>query len=431
MWLDKTVLKLCKILPRGGRKRLRYRFQHHFPQMYRRYDRMAAEVRKRGHVNVGFVASSISMWRYGGLCELLCADDRFSVKVAIHPFFDYSPVAAETEMKRLQEHFAACGVECESITDDADWLRFKQTFMPDVLFYPQPYLKSYNDAVDWIANKDCLLCYIPYGVRMTNPSWILNNGLSLEAWRYYVLSESHRLDAHMAVNYGRNVVVVGEPRQAEFEKVADDPWKNISDGIKRKRVIWAPHFRVVRNDLFNRPDFMWLYDIMVDIAKQYIDKVQFAFKPHPALKTALYDHPDWGRERTDAYYALWSQGVNTQLEDGEYASLFVRSDAMIHNCGSFAGEYLYTRKPAAFTTHDWQEACADMSKFGQRCMDAHYVVTSRDEIERFIDRVVLGGEDEMLAVRDNLYDEMLVPVNGKSAVQNMYDDLVKALLPSR
>jgi DivIVA domain-containing protein len=63
-----------------------------------------------------------------------------------------------------------------------------------------------------------------------------------------------------------------------------------------------------------------------EFAEKYADRIQWAFKPHPLLRDTLYQHPDWGKERTDAYYGRWESMPNTQLETGAYVELFKQSD---------------------------------------------------------------------------------------------------------
>ena len=44
----------------------------------------------------------------------------------------------------------------------------------------------------------------------------------------------------------------------------------------------------------------------------------------------------------------WESLSNAQLETGKYVDLFMTSDAMIHDCGSFTIEYHYTLKPVMY-----------------------------------------------------------------------------------
>ena len=58
-----------------------------------------------------------------------------------------------------------------------------------------------------------------------------------------------------------------------------------------------------------------------------------------------------------------------------------------------------------------------------------YVGKDADEVQRFITQTVFGGDDPMLPVREAFYNKYLVPPNGKTVAQNVYDDIVASLFP--
>ena len=152
-----------------------------------------------------------------------------------------------------------------------------------------------------------------------------------------------------------------------------------------------------------------------------------AFKPHPALLTQLYQHPEWGQERTDEYYELWRTMPNTQLEAGEFVDLFMTSDAMIHDSGSFAVEYHYSRKPVMFVSKNMKPILDTQSTFGLKAYDLHYIGKDEAGIRRFIDEVVLGGNDPLLPEREQFFRDYLLPPGGKSVAQNILDDILDSL----
>jgi CDP-glycerol glycerophosphotransferase (TagB/SpsB family) len=143
----------------------------------------------------------------------------------------------------------------------------------------------------------------------------------------------------------QNIIVIGYPIYDEYQeaKFNTSIWKVADDNLKR--IIWAPHHSIEGNNgLLKLSTFLENADSMLDIARKFHEKVQFAFKPHPMLLQVLYNHPKWGKEKTDKYYKEWENGKNTILTTGSYMELFKSSDAMIHDCGSFIIEYLYTKK---------------------------------------------------------------------------------------
>ena len=184
---------------------------------------------------------------------------------------------------------------------------------------------------------------------------------------------------------------------------------------------------VTEKDWLHRGSFLFLNEAMLRLAEKYKSILTFVFKPHPRLLTELYNHPNWGKERTDAYYKQWRDLPYTRLESGNYISLFLESDAMIHDCGSFSVEYHYTQNPVLFFTNDLASIKGQLNELGLAAINAHYIGSSIGDIEAFIENVVIKGEDPMKQKRKAVYDQYLVPPNGKTAAENIYDDLVKSL----
>ena len=166
---------------------------------------------------------------------------------------------------------------------------------------------------------------------------------------------------------------------------------------------------------------------MLDIARQYQDNIQFAFKPHPRLFTELCNHSLWGKEKADEYYNRWRDGANTQLETGPFVALFKGSDAMIHDSGSFTAEYQFTGKPAMFTTRDMTESEKTLNALGKAALQVHYPGKCREDIITFLESVVLKGEDPMQAVRQDFKEKFLTSPGGKSTADNIHREVVSSI----
>ena len=220
--------------------------------------------------------------------------------------------------------------------------------------------------------------------------------------------------------------VVGYPNADDFLfKSHKDVWK--PQPTQRKRIIWAPHYSIGTKDLTAQSNFLWMSDFMMDVAREYSDQVQFAFKPHPRLYTELCKHPDWGEERTAAYYSAWSEMDNTQLETTGFIDLFMTSHAMIHDSGSFAVEYHFTGNPVMYVATNFKEQVQEKGIFGQLAMKLHYEGKDRQDIVAFIEDVVLGGKDAMKADRERFKLDYLLPPNGQTVAKNTMDIIIKAL----
>ena len=385
-------------------------------------------IRSRGQARVVFFASNLSMWRYQSLMEMMMEDARFEVRLIIAPFKFYSEELSRSSVARLRAYFEAKGIDYTDITQTSGMdPEFLKDFHPDLLFYPQQYSHMLDDSVDFSAFRNRLVCFYPYGLSTFDTAWQSALRMTNTAWKLFFPSVAHKINAQKWL-YGKgdNIVVVGDPDYDRFMASSDDSvWKK--QDRRKKRIIWAPHFTISSGGKFSRDSFLWLHSIMLDLAKKHSDEIQIAFKPHPHLLGALYSHPDWGKQRADSYYETWANLPNGQLEDGDFIDLFNTSDALIHDCGSFTAEYLYTAKPVMFVSTHIETELGQLSDFGKMALNAHYHGSSESDVASFIENVVLGGSDTKAPERQSFRTNYLVPPGGKGVAESTYEDIVNSL----
>ena len=379
-------------------------------------------------VRVVFFAMNISMWRYQHLYELMAKDRRFEVTVVLSPAADYHREQQQKELERLRKHLNEHLIPFIDYKTDEEPYDVKTKLNPDLVFYPQPYEHLLCPQHDCMHFYDRLVCYYPYAFWTSTGKWSYDFHFHNLAWRLYYSTPLHLQEAQrVATNHGRNVRVVGYPNADDYLRgTYDQVWK--PTGRQLKRIIWAPHYSIVPEfGLPPRSNFLWMADLMLQIAHEQGDRLQLAFKPHPRLINELYRHPNWGQQRTDAYYAQWQQGENTQLEAGDFIDLFMTSDAMIHDSGSFAVEYHYTRQPVMFVSSDMSPILSTQSEFGRKAYDLHYIGKDEADVRRFIDDVVLGNNDPLRPQREQFFNDYLQPPHGKTVAENTLDDIIESL----
>lgn len=367
-----------------------------------------------------FIAFSLPMWRYQNLYDSLSKHPRFNVSVVIVPTISFSKGINE-----LVDYFTQRNVNYRMGVSDEGILDINKEFDPDILFYPQPYPGIFNEKFQYERFLLKLLCYYPYAFWTATDEWSYNLSFHNYAWKLFYSTELHRDEArNIAFNKGRNVEVVGYPNADNFmNKSYKNVWK--LQETKKKRVIWAPHFTIFSEGLMKQSNFLWMSTFMLELANKYSDTLQFVFKPHPRLYSELVKHEDWGEEKVQLYYNEWANRSNTQIETGEYIDLFMTSDAMIHDCGSFSVEYHYSGNPVMFVSDDFEKIVVEKGKFGQLAMRQHYVGKNQQDIINFIEKVVLKGDDPMKESREQFKKDYLLPPNGKTVVQNTMDILLK------
>lgn len=387
---------------------------------------LVARKAKKHQINVVFLVTNVSMWKHDGLFRLMQKHPRFRpiVVSAMRP--NESEEEQRVDQEQMEVFFSERGFEFVRGYDfqTRKWLSL-ESLSPDMLFYTQPYTDIVVPEYYFYKHWEALLCYVPYAFETTAERWTYNCPYQNSAWKIFLPTELHREDARSLSSVkAENCYVTGYPTADEYAAGSicnANAWRNtISKG---KRIIWAPHHSILPAEMYGSSSFLQYCDAMLRLAKKYSGKAIFAFKPHPMLLTKLYKV--WGKEKTDAYYAEWDNLENTFVSGGEYKDLFLESDALIHDCGSFSVEYLYVQKPTMFLYK--QNRTARESEFGKRALDVHYAGYSIQDIERFVEEVVLGGNDPKKEERERFYNKYLLPPNGQSVAQNILDEIERGL----
>lgn len=385
-------------------------------------------IKRKKKATVVFFVSSLGMWRYEAVFTLMSKDNRINTYLVIQPFSTYTEESQHAEVTRIKKYFDQRNIKYRDMTENPEekvqWFRKLDV---DIIFYPQPYYGMYANKLDPKYNRNKLFCYCPYGIVTIDTPSLYNEAFQNISWKLFYPTRYHLLDANKhAFNKGRNVIVTGDLNGEKFlDSTLNNPWKNSKSN--RKKIIWAPHFTILGNAILSRGSFLWLSDFMKDFAIKYKDIVQIAFKPHPRLKTELYEHPLWGKTKTDQYYEFWSTIENGQLEEGDYWGLFYYSDAMIHDCGSFSAEYLYVNKPCIFTTKDVDSTISDLNTFGKECINLHYIGDSIETVDKLLKDIILYDKDPYKNKRSKFIEDILLPHKDISCSTVIYNNILAGL----
>ncbi len=322
-------------------------------------------IRNKKNIVVLFYIKDLPKWKTEVLFIHMNKHERFSPIVGI-PILNNNTSSVENIIdycKRKDYKFCVIPEE-ETI----------QSVVPaDIIMYQEPYEYYIYPKHRMRANKKAAYIYVPYGFHSILEPWVYTEPLIFYGWQLYFENASTLSDAipYMRTR-GKNAKVTGLPIMDELDSASlatPDPWKN---NDKKKRIIWAPHHTIGDEHLkgIAYSTFLENCDFMIEIANKYREMIQVAFKPHPVLKSKLITI--WGKEKTDDYYRKWEEMPNTQLEEGKYTELFKNSDALIHDCGSFTIEYLYTHNPVMYLTKD-KHHCDNMNEFSTKAFNLHYL----------------------------------------------------------
>lgn len=376
------------------------------------------DIRNKEYISVVFIISEIGLWKTECLYLEMLRHKRFAPILLLTPLPDV-PEGINDAIKYLKQknysfHLLQGNETIQSVAH------------PDIIFYQKPYDASIMPRYGFRRNLRSLFCYVYYSFHNVNEREITETPLTNIAWQVYFESEEvMEYPKKIMKNKGRNSVFTGLPMTdilTQPHEFYDNPWKNT--GKYKKKIIWAPHHSVgdEYHGGINYSNFLEMADYMLEFAKEYRDQVQFAFKPHSLLKFNLKRF--WDERRIEDYYKAWEEMDNTQLELGAYNGLFMNSDAMIHDSGSFTTEYLYTKKPVMFVIKDPNvDHTANQSQWGKNAFMLHYHGYNKDDVRKFIEQVI-SGKDPMKDRREEYYNTNLLPPNGKTASENIINAIL-------
>lgn len=377
---------------------------------------MSRRIRKKDKIKVLFILAELGSWK----------TERLYCKMKEHPRFE--PILGVTtsievpgSKAPLIEYLQHKGYEFVDLDESRNSIG---EISPDVKFYYKPYEESFPVQHRFLRHLKSLTCHIHYAFNQGSEKWAYNHLITKFCWFNFVENSSVvRTRSKIKGLYNGNVIATGFPMQDDLNEEPDvypDPWTK--DDLHRKRIIYAPHHSLPGTNKggVQYSTFLDYGDFILEVAKKYKDKIQWAFKPHPTLYPKLLKI--WGQQKTDDYYNAWKDISFSQVELGEYKGLFKHSDAMIHDCSSFIVEYHYSHRPVLYLLRD-EKHCDEQNEFGIAAFNAHYKACSKSDIEKFIE-MVLAGEDSMQGTRDSFFNTYLIPPGNKSACDNIIDVLL-------
>lgn len=364
-------------------------------------------------LKVAFMMVDTPYWKNEPLFKAMMEDERFlpTFWILDYPYASSEEIRAEMKAKCItyaQKNNFPYFV-------DLSLPELRKAFKPHYLFVVFPY----DDHIPFETNelKYELPCYIPYCYSIMCLPQAYNGKKIRYFHRFYLESDYIQKEVRKyMLNKAHNTRVTGLPMS---EWLINYKVNRID---RKKRIIWAPHWTVDYNPnrAYTISNFLRIANDMVTLTKKYKNEIFFIFKPHPLLKRQLSSNKQWGKEKTDNYYRAWSEGTNTSLEEGNYEDVFARSDAMIHDSGSFILEYLLMDKPCMYV-----QLPGNQTKFyrsTQQALECYQKGSTAQDIENFI-KDVLEGKDPLSETRHKFIHSYLLP-NNQSPVQNIIKDLL-------
>lgn len=339
-------------------------------------------------IKVAFLVLNASVWKYDSLFNKMLSDNFFDPVIFICPHKDLSEEERINEVNFIKSQFEQLDYPVLAPYDNKNELiDIKKVFNPHIVFFTNPHELSYN--IYSIENfSDVLTAYAPYSIMATKKPYLQYDQLFHNLlWRMYNETPiHHKMSKKYSRVNGLNSRVAGSSiyESLKFKESKSNVWKN-KEG--QKKIIYAPHHTFNDLEEMNFSTVLENGEFLLDMAIKYKNKIHIAFKPHPHLKSKLYEYPYWGKKKTDEFYSSWEELENTQVEEGEYIELFQQSDAMILDSISFITEYLFVDKPALFLFKN-KRSLKLFNNYGSEALNCLEWSFNQKSIEGFILRVI-------------------------------------------
>ena len=381
-------------------------------------------------IRFGFYVVLSSMFQWRRVFELMQKDERFE------PFIVVTP--------RIGWHIGDMEVTVE------------KTYSALVAEFGEQYVfKGYNNGKFENHLKECDACtmmnlysglaehhfevfyFAMHGVPVLGSCYFYDHGTAQSkeyygmrslrfVWKFFC---SNKSEISKFIKYQklrqttRKVELSGSPKS--------DAIVNENDAVrisKRKAILVAPHHSVIPtiDSGLCLGNFLRYKDLFIKLPVFY-PEVDWIFRPHPHLRLNLIKNLGWSEKQWEDYISSFISISNAVYEDdGPYYDSFRKSDAIIHDCGSFLPEYFYTGKPICYMLASEDAKKAQFDEWGQTLIDHTYQAYSEDDITHFIEDVVIKGQDPMKEERQRFARDKIM-VNYPNASQYIVDSIAKLL----
>lgn len=394
-----------------------WKLQHDYKKKMKRINISAAA---EGKIKVAFILVFNSVFPTRPVFEAMLKHPRFDPYIVVAPNVSrghrYQMQVYTEAVTALTEQYPGRVIEgyCEKYDE---YYELKDEFKLIFFCNPYPKLVHHFHGLDYFLDKDVLTVYANYGFAALS-FWneVLTSEFYNKVWLACIETATNlsHLKKHQQIS-GINGEVTGYLKMDKMASI-------VPEVRERKRIIISPHHTVWGWSTLNIGNFLKYSQLFLELPKRY-PQIDFVFRPHPLLFSNLIAHKIWTQEQIDGYVAALEQNENAVYDhSGDYFDQFVNSDAMIHDCGSFIGEYLYTEKPCCYMLKSEEQTREGLVPLGQKCMENYYKAFAEEDIISFIENVVLKGNDPMKQQR-----EQFVRTELKFNYPHATEDLVQML----
>ena len=390
----------------------------------KRYEKIIAKLRAKSKIKVLFLVNENSKWKAQSLYDLMQTTTDFEpiIGLTIADIQKKLPISEkEIIIKQNQDFFEKKGMQVV-VTYDCknDRAIDIKNFDADIVFYQQPYSIPKIQDIE-IVSKFALTCYIPYYLPdYRNFDLDCDKDFHHNLFRFYVLNEE--LESIYKKHLAQESIDTDNIKGLGHTMLDCIKTDTLPDNNPQV-VIYAPHWSICHEknqNNINISTFDTTGKSVLDYAKRH-PEIQWIFKPHPTLKTALLRIGE-KEEDINNYYQEWEKFA-TCCYDSKYLELFNKSTAMITDSGSFLLEYFCTGKPLI---HLISQNCENVPyPQMQAVFNTFYQVINQRDLFGILDNLLVENNDQKMIQRIEILNKY--KFNKNNAAQNILNDLRKEL----
>lgn len=431
-WIISNVVdKPLGTMQRKWAKHLNYK---KYMEAQKHYEEVLVNKRKKAmdgnKLRVAFTVILDSTFPSLRIYKEMRKDDRFDPVIIVVPDvqrgIDYQIETYNHTLSNLQAEFGNDVIGGYDVVAD-QYLELGEDY--DLVFFSNPYIKMAHvfHHVNYFLDKDVLTFYVNYGFfTLKFGREIVKQDFYNYVWKVFIDSNENLQDLKkVEAIHGKNGVVSG---YIKMDSLADA----VMEKKKRKRVLICPHHTVSGwsgTGLLALSNFQKYAELILELPEKY-PELDFIFRPHPFLFYNLVSTKMWSEQERDQYLEKIERIPNMVYDtDGDYFATFANSDAMIHDCGSFTAEYLFTEKPCCYMLKEESQIKEDFLPMGQECLKHYYKAYEKEDIYHFIEDVVIRENDPLKEERSRFSREHLkfnYPNSAKFAYQYITDLLFRS-----
>lgn len=373
---------------------------------YEHYHDVAERIKNSGDRPLRFASYVVFDSTFGayGLMDLMLSQkDKYECKIVVIPDTSRGITHLKDQYNKTKAFFInkyGKDIVLDGWDEKADkFYDYSDSF--DIIYLANPYDSMVNTihGIKYLSTKEVLPIYISYGCMPDNYGCkVIMPILEISLfWKVFADNQfSYEDYKKFELARAKNVVLTGYSKMDELSKV------QIKEH-NRNRIIVAPH-HTINNTHFPLSNFLKYSDYLLELPKKY-PQIDFVFRPHPLLFTNLTNDGIWTEIQVNDYLKkLQNLGIEYSY-GGDYFELFANSDGMIHDCSSFVVEYLYTKKPCCYAAKKNYKTI--FSSLGKSCLENYYIAFNQNEIDSFIENVIIKGNDPLKKKRAKYATENL------------------------